>query len=77
MKGVRAVKKLGLVMVLLGILCILAFMLYSFALEPGIPFLIKLGLLAATIGLIIIIITLLMEKIFKKRKEDEDDLSQY
>ncbi|MFZ5351609.1 MAG: hypothetical protein ACOZCL_02665 [Bacillota bacterium] len=70
-------KKVGILMILLGLLCIMAFAVYKFALEPEIPFLIKLGLLAATIGLIIIIITLIAEKFIKKRKEDEDDLSQY
>ncbi len=70
-------KKIGIFLILAGLLCILSFALYKFIIIPEIPFLIKLGLAAATIGLIIIICTLLLERFFKKRKEDEDDLSQY
>lgn len=70
-------KKFGVFLILAGLLCVLSFVLYMFAFDPGIPFLIKIGLSVATIGLIIIIFTLIFERTFKQRKEDEDDYSQY
>lgn len=70
-------KKIGIFMILAGILCVLAFILYIIALEPEIPILIKLGVSTAIIGLIIVIFALIFERSYKKRRGDEDDLSKY
>lgn len=70
-------KKIGIFMILAGILCVLAFILYTIALEPEIPILIKLGVSVAIIGLIIVIFALIFERAYKKRRGDEDDLSKY
>ncbi len=70
-------KKIGIFMILAGILCILAFALYTIALEPEIPILIKLGISVAIIGLVIVIFALIFERSYKNRKGDEDDLSKY
>lgn len=70
-------KKLGIFMILAGILCVLAFVLYTIVLEPEIPLLIKFGLSAAIVGLIIVIVALVYERSFKKKRSGEDDLSKY
>ncbi|MGB7604607.1 MAG: hypothetical protein WBL93_03930 [Lutisporaceae bacterium] len=70
-------KKIGIFMILAGILCVLAFILYTIALEPEIPILIKLGVSVAIIGLIIVIFALIFERAYKKRRGDDDDLSKY
>ena len=70
-------KKLGMFLILGGLLCILAFVLYSIALEPGIPLLIKFGVTIAIIGLIIVIGGLVFERSIKNKRRDKDDLSQY
>ncbi len=70
-------KKIGIFMILAGILCILAFALYTIALEPEIPILIKLGISVAIIGLVIVIFALIFERSYKNRRGDEDDLSKY
>lgn len=70
-------KKLGIFLILAGILCVLAFILYTIALEPGIPLLIKFGVSTAIIGLIIVIGGLVLERFNKKKGGDNDDLSQY
>lgn len=70
-------KKVGIFMILAGILCVLAFVLYTVVLEPEIPLLIKFGLSAAIVGLIIVIAALVYERSFKRKRSDEDDLSKY
>ena len=70
-------KKLGAFMILFGILCVLVFILYTIGTQPEVPFLIKLGIMTALIGVIIVIFSLVYERILKKRKEDEDDFSKY
>lgn len=70
-------KKLGIFLILGGLLCILAFVLYTIALEPEIPLLIKFGVSIAIIGLIIVIAGLIFERSNKNNKGDKDDLSQY
>lgn len=70
-------KKLGIFMILAGILCVLAFILYTVVLEPEIPLLIKFGISAAILGLIIVIAALVYERSFKRKRSDEDDLSKY
>ena len=77
MKGGFIVKKVGLFLILAGVLCILAFVLYTIALAPEIPFLIKFGVLAAIIGLVIIIVALILESFKKNKGRDEDDFSKY
>jgi uncharacterized membrane protein len=77
MKGGFIMKKVGIFLVLAGVLCILAFALYNIALEPEIPFLIKFGVLAAIIGLVIIISALIIESFKKNKRRNEDDLSKY
>ncbi|MDF2521408.1 MAG: hypothetical protein K0R84_2036 [Clostridia bacterium] len=64
-------------MILAGLLCVLAFVLYMIILEPEIPLLIKFGISAAIIGLIIVIASLVYERSNKKNRSDEDDLSKY
>jgi uncharacterized membrane protein len=70
-------KKVGIFLILAGVLCILAFALYTIALESEIPFLIKFGVLAAIIGLVIIISALIIESFKKNKRRNEDDLSKY
>lgn len=70
-------KKVGIFLILAGLLCILAFVLYTIALEPEIPLLIKLGVSAAIIGLVIVISALIIESFKKNKGGDEDDLSKY
>jgi uncharacterized membrane protein len=77
MKGGFIMKKVGIFLILAGVLCILAFALYTIALEPEIPFLIKFGVLAAIIGLVIIISALVIESFKKNKRRNEDDLSKY
>jgi uncharacterized membrane protein len=77
MKGGFIMKKVGIFLILAGVLCILAFVIYTIALEPEIPFLIKLGVLAAIIGLVIIISALVIESFKKNKRRNEDDLSKY
>ena len=70
-------KKVGIFLVLAGLLCILAFVLYTIILEPEIPVLIKFGVAAAIIGLIITIAGLLLDNYNKTKRSDKDDLSKY
>lgn len=70
-------KKLGIFMILAGILCVLAFVLYTIILEPEIPLLIKFGISAAIVGLIIVITALVYERSLKNKRSDEDDLGKY
>lgn|GEM_PF-4840099 len=70
-------KRVGIFLILAGLLCILAFVLYTIALEPEIPLLIKLGVSAAIIGLVIVISALVMESFKKNKRRDDDDLSKY
>lgn len=70
-------KKVGIFLILAGLLCILAFVMYTIILEPEIPILIKFGIAAAILGLIIIIAGLLLENYNKNKRSDKDDLSQY
>jgi hydrogenase-4 membrane subunit HyfE len=70
-------KKLGIFLILAGILCVLAFILYTIILVPEIPLLIKFGISAAIVGLVIVIAALVYERSFKKKRSDEDDYSKY
>ncbi|MDF2891057.1 MAG: hypothetical protein K0R80_1424 [Clostridia bacterium] len=70
-------KKLGTFLILAGILCIFAFVLFTIALEPEIPLLIKIGVSAAIIGLVLVIFALISESLKKNKRGDEDDLSKY
>jgi Na+/proline symporter len=70
-------KKVGIFLVLAGMLCIMAFVLYTVILDPSIPLLIKFGVTAAILGLFIIIAVLLLESIKKAKRRNEDDLSKY
>jgi hydrogenase-4 membrane subunit HyfE len=70
-------KKVGIFLILIGLLCILAFVLYTIALEPEIPLLIKFGISAAIIGLVIVISVLIIESFHRNKRGDEDDLSKY
>jgi hydrogenase-4 membrane subunit HyfE len=76
-KGGFILKRIGIFMILAGLLCVLAFVLYMIILEPEIPLLIKFGISAAIIGLIIVIASLVYERSNKKNRSDEDDLSKY
>jgi hydrogenase-4 membrane subunit HyfE len=70
-------KKIGIFLILAGLICILAFVFYTIALQPEIPLLIKFGVTAAIFGLIIVISALVVESIKKNKRRDEDDLSKY
>ncbi|MDF2841183.1 MAG: hypothetical protein K0Q99_1955 [Clostridia bacterium] len=70
-------KKVGIFLILIGLLCILAFVLYTIALDPEIPLLIKFGVSAAIVGLVIVISVLIVESYKKNKRGDEDDLSKY
>lgn len=70
-------KKLGIFLILAGILCVLAFILYTIILVPEIPLLIKFGISAAIVGLVIVVAALVYERSFKKKRSDEDDYSKY
>ncbi|HYE09749.1 MAG TPA: hypothetical protein VEF53_06180 [Patescibacteria group bacterium] len=70
-------KKLGTFLILAGILCVFAFMLFTIALEPEIPLLVKIGISAAIIGLVLVISALVAESFKKNKRGDEDDLSKY
>lgn len=76
-KGGFILKRIGIFMILAGLLCVLVFALYMIILEPEIPLLIKFGISAAIIGLIIVIASLIYERSNKKNRSDEDDLSKY
>jgi len=65
-------KKVGIFLILAGLLCILAF-----ALEPEIPLLIKFGVSTAIVGLVIVISVLVIEALKKNKRGNEDDLSKY
>ena len=70
-------KKLGIFLIIAGLLCILGFVLYTVVLEPEIPILIKFGVAAAIIGLVIVIVGLIIERLNKHKRSEDDDLSQY
>ncbi|OGO78740.1 MAG: hypothetical protein A2Y23_10730 [Clostridiales bacterium GWB2_37_7] len=70
-------KKVGIFLILAGLLCILAFVLYTIALEPEIPLLIKFGVSTAIVGLVIVISVLVIEALKKNKRGNEDDLSKY
>ena len=70
-------KRLGIFLILAGILCVLAFILYTIALDSEVPLLIKFGVSAAIVGLAIVISALIVESFKKNKRGDEDDLSKY
>lgn len=67
--------KLGYLSILLGILIIVVYGIYTMLLDLSIPIPIKIALLTIVGGIIIIIINLIIQR--RREKIEEDDSSEY
>ncbi|UJF15990.1 hypothetical protein LZ578_02260 [Jeotgalibaca sp. MA1X17-3] len=67
----------AIVITILVISYFLFYMWIGFSISSGIPFIMKVGLLVIPIGLIVLMVSLLFERINEIKEEDKDDLSKY
>jgi uncharacterized integral membrane protein len=62
---------LGIVLFVLGILIIAGYGLYYFAIEDEIPLFIRAGVAAIILGIVVILISLIRERLMDLKKEEQ------
>ncbi len=71
MKIMKKTEILGIVLVILGAFLLAGYPLYLFVQSPGIPAIVRLGVVALFVGFLVIILSLVRERLMDVRKEKQ------
>lgn len=71
MKIMKKTEIAGIILVILGAFLLAGYPLYLFVQSPGIPAIVKLGIVALFVGFLVILLSLVRERFMDVRKEKQ------